>query len=124
MPAPLQHTTLHCSLTITPTRYTGGRDFGTVEAAADWHNYKLRWDVNEITMWVDNLLAFHATSAQWRTGTKRKASDLEAPFDQPFYFIFNIAVGGNWPGSEGAGSVPDDSVMQLLVDYIRVYEGE
>jgi beta-glucanase (GH16 family) len=41
------------------------------------------------------------------------------PFDLPQFFIFNIAVGGNWPGS------PDQTThfpQQMIIDYIRVYQ--
>jgi len=41
------------------------------------------------------------------------------PFDLPEFFIFNVAVGGNWPGS------PDQTTkfpQHLIVDYIRVYQ--
>ena len=34
--------------------------------------------------------------------TKQEGGDeitYPAPFDQPFYLQFNLAVGGNWPGN-------------------------
>jgi len=40
-------------------------------------------------------------------------------FDHRFFFILNVAVGGDWPGS------PDDTSLSfrkpMLVDYVRVY---
>ena len=42
-----------------------------------------------------------------------------APFRQPFFLIFNIAVGGNWPG------YPDASTtfpQKMIVDYVRIFE--
>ena len=43
------------------------------------------------------------------------------PFDQPFHWILNLAVGGAWGR---AGGPIDDSVFpqQLEVDWVRVYE--
>lgn len=41
-----------------------------------------------------------------------------AAFQKPFFLIFNIAVGGRWPG------YPDDSTnfpQRLVVDYVRVF---
>ncbi len=41
------------------------------------------------------------------------------PFRKPFFFIFNVAVGGNWPG------YPDRSTTfpkRMYVDYIRMFE--
>ena len=42
------------------------------------------------------------------------------PFSQPFYFLMNIAVGGNWGGLQGV----DDSIFPatMEVDYVRVYQ--
>ena len=42
-----------------------------------------------------------------------------AAFRKPFFLIFNVAVGGNWPG------YPDDATsfpQQMVVDYVRVFE--
>ena len=40
------------------------------------------------------------------------------PFDNPFFLIFNVAVGGNWPGSpDGSTQFP----QRLVVDYVRVF---
>jgi beta-glucanase (GH16 family) len=40
------------------------------------------------------------------------------PFDQPFYFLINLAIGGNFGGLE-----VDDAVFpqEYYVDYIKVY---
>ena len=42
-----------------------------------------------------------------------------APFDQPFYLIMNLAVGGNFFGNPDA-STPFPA--EMLVDYVRVYD--
>jgi hypothetical protein len=44
-------------------------------------------------------------------------ADFE-PFHHPFFFIFNIAVGGNWPGYPNAST---KFPQRLVVDYIRVF---
>ena len=48
-------------------------------------------------------------------------------FDEEFYFILNLAVGGNWPGNplDEDSSDGDATVFpqRLEVDYVRVYEG-
>ena len=55
--------------------------------------------------------------------TKQEGDDEKtypAPFDQPFYLQFNLAVGGNWPGN------PDETTdfenAELKVDYVKVYQ--
>ncbi len=39
-------------------------------------------------------------------------------FNAPFYFILNMAVGGDWPGPPNAAT---PNPAQMLVDYVRVY---
>ena len=42
-----------------------------------------------------------------------------APFKKPFFLIFNVAVGGNWPGyPDGSTEFP----QRMIVDYVRVFE--
>jgi beta-glucanase (GH16 family) len=46
------------------------------------------------------------------------AADL-AEFDERFFFIFNVAVGGNWPGNPDATTV---FPQKMIVDYVRVFQ--
>jgi beta-glucanase (GH16 family) len=66
----------------------------------------------------------------WSTSKKRgdkgvkasRAEDLHpwpAPFDQPFYIVMNVAVGGNFPGAPNAET---RFPAELVVDYVRVYD--
>lgn len=43
---------------------------------------------------------------------------LTAPFDMPFYFVINLAVGGKYPGDVGSDAIFPNA---FSVDYIRVY---
>ena len=46
-------------------------------------------------------------------------SASRAPFRKPFFLIFNVAVGGNWPG------YPDETTVfpqKMVVDYVRIFE--
>jgi len=82
---------------------------------SDFHVYALEWDVAEIRWYVDGLL-FAVRNAWSSTG-----GAFPAPFDRPFYVLFNVAVGGNYPGSPTAGTV---FPVSMEVDYVRVYSGE
>ena len=82
----------------------------------DFHVFALEWEPDEIRWYVDDVL-FHSET-EWFTTGKRDAMH-PAPFDQDFYLLINVAVGGHWPGS------PDDTSVfpqVLLVDYIRVFQ--
>jgi len=81
--------------------------------AQDFHLFTLEWEEGEIRWYVDG--EHYQTQTQWYTTN----GEFPAPFDQRFNLLFNLAVGGNWPGS------PDNSTIfpqQLFVDYVRVFK--
>jgi beta-glucanase (GH16 family) len=96
---------------------------------ADFHVYALEWEPGEIRWYVDGQ-RFAAQSFWWSSGktdgTKglkpAKESDLNpwpAPFDQPFYLVMNVAVGGKFLGK------PDKTTVfpaEMVVDYVRVFD--
>lgn len=88
--------------------YGNGTDFSQA-----FHVYAIEWEPNEFRWYVDGHL-FCTRTNWWSSG-----GDYPAPFDQPFYFILNVAVGGNWPG------YPDETTtfpQRMVVDWIRVYQ--
>ena len=40
-------------------------------------------------------------------------------FNAPFYFLLNLAVGGDWPGPPNETT---PSPAEMVVDYVRVYK--
>ena len=96
---------------------------------ADWHVYAVEWEPGEIRFYVDDVHT-NTQSFWWSCSTLVDGVGVEvpsashvnpwpAPFDQPFYIVMNVAVGGNFPG------VPDASTQfpaELVVDYVRVYD--
>ena len=99
-----------------PERASNSYDLPSGEDySQDFHNFALEWEPNEIRWYVDKKL-FHSAT-EWFTSTKN--ASYPAPFDQNFYLIVNVAVGGTWPGKPDASSV----FPQLMyVDYVRVYQ--
>lgn len=76
-----------------------------------FHTFAVERSPGVIRWFVDDLL--------YATKTTSDLGDFNWPFDERFHFIFNLAVGGNWPGN------PDDTTVfpqQLEVDYVRVYD--
>lgn len=90
------------------------------ESFADsFHLYTLEWEPGEIRWYIDGEL-YH-TANNWHSKHPSNADDFAypAPFDQDFFLILNISVGGGWPGN------PDESTsfpQQMLVDYVKVYQ--
>lgn len=83
-------------------------------ATAEFHAYAVEWDPGEIRWYVDDVL--YAVENYWFSET----ADYPAPFDRPFYVIFNVAVGGNLPGDPDSGT---RFPVSMEVDYVRVYSG-
>jgi len=81
--------------------------------ADDFHVFALEWEPGVMRWYVDGTL--YQTQTQWRSS----GGPFPAPFDQPFYLILNVAVGGQWPGPPDATTV---FPQRMLVDYVRVYQ--
>ncbi|HEY2910159.1 MAG TPA: glycoside hydrolase family 16 protein [Gemmataceae bacterium] len=96
---------------------------------AEFHTYTVEWEPGSIRWLVDGKQ--YAEQSFWwsaspgkdgKTAKPAREADLNtwpAPFDQPFYVVMNVAVGGRFLGN------PDKSTLfpaEMLVDYVRVYE--
>ncbi len=79
--------------------------------ADDYHTYAIEWETDEIRWYYDD--------EQYHTVTRKDVGDREWVFDQPFFIILNLAVGGQLPGPVGLDT---EFPTQYLVDYVRVYE--
>lgn len=83
----------------------------TQDFAQQFHVFSLLWDTNSIKIMVDDQVFMSATNANVTTGTY--------PFNAPFFLIFNVAVGGDWPGPPDANTV---FPQRMYVDYVRVFQ--
>lgn len=89
--------------------------------ANDYHVYSLIWEEDSIKWYVDGTFFFKVSKEQWYSVAA--PNNPNAPFDQPFYLIMNLAVGGHFDG--GLTPDPSDIPATMQVDYVRVYkEGE
>lgn len=88
--------------------------------ADEFHVFAVEWDPDEMRFYCDGIL--YKTVNDWFT--KREGYDeltFPAPYDQPYYIILNVAVGGSWPGNP-TFETPFDEKAQMVVDYVRVYQ--
>ncbi|MBF6640165.1 glycoside hydrolase family 16 protein [Flavobacterium sp. J49] len=76
-----------------------------------FHIYAIEWTKDKIEFFVDDQSVY--------TFAPELKNENTWPFDQPFFFIVNVAVGGNFGGHE-----VDDRIFpqEYLIDYIRVYQ--
>ena len=88
--------------------------------ADDFHIFALEWDPGEMRFYVDDRM-YYKTS-DWFTKKEGFGEvSYPAPYDQPFYMILNVAVGGVWPGNPDEYT-PFDEQAQMVVDYVKVYQ--
>ncbi len=83
------------------------------DSVTKFHVYALEWTTNQFSWYVDNT-RYETQSSWWSSG-----GPYPAPFNQPFYIIMNLAVGGKFDGN------PDESTVfpgDMQVDYVRVYK--
>jgi len=83
----------------------------TYNIADEFHTYAIEWDENQIDWFYDGQL--------YHTVNKADVGEREWVFDQPFFIILNLAVGGQLPGPVALDTV---FPTQYLVDYVRVFQ--
>lgn len=112
--------TLHFGEPHTQSQGTYTLSEDEADFAADFHVYACEWDPDEFRFYVDGNLFYTVNDWFSKTpGTSEPA--YPAPYDQPFYMILNLAVGGSWVGNPDATTQFGDNA-QLVVDYVRVYQ--
>jgi beta-glucanase (GH16 family) len=80
--------------------------------SASFHVYSIVWTSYRITWYVDDV--------QYHVMAIDNSASLSA-FQKQFFMIFNVAVGGKWPGSPDSFTV---FPQRMVVDYIRVFQDE
>jgi beta-glucanase (GH16 family) len=77
--------------------------------ADEFHVFSIVWTQNSIT-WLRDDVAYNTLDI-----TPANLSE----FKEKFFLIFNVAVGGNWPGSPDATTIYPQT---MYVDYVRVFQ--
>ncbi len=85
----------------------------------EYHTFSVEWEPGKINWYVDGKLIH--TENDWYSATEGQGEiTYPAPFDQPFYIILNLAVGGNWPGNPD--ETTDFDKAAFMVDYVKVFQ--
>ncbi len=110
----------HFSIHSTANNHTNGTeitsgavDLETIEE--EFHNFGILWSEKYIKFYVDEI-----DNVQFTFRRPTSATVDNWPFSNNFYFLMNIAVGGNWGGLEGVDTSIFPATME--VDYVRVYQ--
>ena len=86
---------------------------------SDFNTYAIDWTPAEIRAYVNDRHYF--------TFKNERLSNPDAdarhwPFDHPFHYVLNVAVGGGWGGQQGVD--PDIWPQRMEIDFVRTYECE
>jgi beta-glucanase (GH16 family) len=84
---------------------------GNAVLADDFHIFAVEWEAAAVRFYIDDTLYETQTPADVPAGSTWV-------FDQPFFLLLNVAVGGGWPGDPDATTVFPQT---MLVDYVRAY---
>ncbi len=92
-----------------PGRSGGNADGNTIiipDATMAFHTYSVEWSATAIKIYVDSQL-YHTV-----------ANSAGLPFNQNFFILLNMAMGGNFGGAVD----PAFNSATLEIDYVRVYQ--
>lgn len=97
------------------TYYTGENES---DFSDDFHVFTCDWEPGKITWYVDGV-KYHEENDWYSTTVGQGTFAYPAPFDQPFYIILNLAVGGSWVGNPNDETSFENNPYEI--DYVRVY---
>ncbi len=102
----------HLQQTKTYTLPTAG------DSVTNFHTYAVEWTTNSIKWLVDSNLI--QTWTTWSSST----GPYPAPFNQPFFLLMNLAIGGNYVSNPTDSQIIAGTAfpVEMQVDYVRVYD--
>jgi beta-glucanase (GH16 family) len=103
------HGTVHWNENGSHAQFGNSKVLSSGRFADEFHVFSIVWNQNSITWLLDNV--------PYNTVDITPAN--MSAFHNNFFLIFNLAVGGNWPGS------PDGTTVfpqKMYVDYVRVFQ--
>ena len=79
--------------------------------ADEFHVFSIEWEQDLIRWYLDDEEYFSIDP--------NDMNGADYPFNQPFFFILNVAVGGNWPGPPSEDTTFPEF---MAIDYVRVFQ--
>lgn len=99
----------------------------------DYHIITVEWDDNNLYMYYDlpGYTAANKRSARYFSRSVAASTEVNAPgtyFQKPFFFIFNLAVGGSFTNIFNPANItalPNaGDEAKMMVDWVRVYQAD
>lgn len=111
--------TIHYGNPHSESQGTAKTGAGESDFSDDFHTFACEWEPGVIKWYVDGKL-YHEESDWYSTTVGQGTLTYPAPFDQPFYIILNLAVGGSWVGYPNDDTSFENNPFEI--DYVRVYQ--
>lgn len=106
--------TMHSLYTVKVDKTNTPKKGGTAKINRDdWNTYGCEWDADKVVLTVNGKPA-HTYPRVPEKGEE------QWPYNQPFYFILSMQIGGNWVNGSGPTN-PDHYPAGMEIDWVRVY---
>ncbi|MDZ4748891.1 MAG: family 16 glycosylhydrolase [Saprospiraceae bacterium] len=105
--------TIHYGANTSEHEFNSGTKYldGQATFQDEFHVFSINWE--------NNLIEFLLDGEVYHTITPATLNGAAYPFNKNQFFIFNVAVGGNWPGSPDASTA---FPQHMIVDYVKVFQ--
>jgi beta-glucanase (GH16 family) len=91
----------------------------------DFHIWTLEWGEGLMRFYLDGRQYWEVKAGQWDTASPLAKSNPVAPFDQPFYIMANLAIGGGLSEKNNdKGVAANVTPAEFQIDWIRIYQCE
>jgi beta-glucanase (GH16 family) len=89
----------------------------------DFHIWTFEWGEGLMRFYLDGKQYWEVTADQLYSGSPKAKGNPVAPFDQSFYIMANLAIGGKLAEENNDKGIAVDSVpAEFVIDWIRIYE--
>lgn len=109
------HATIHTKAYNHVNNTQIGKAYYLPDAEKAYHVYSCEWNEDSVKVFVDNNHYFTFKN-------DRKGKFETWPYNHDFYLILNIAIGGGWGGAVDNTIFKNDTSVQMLIDYVRLYK--
>jgi beta-glucanase (GH16 family) len=103
------HGTLHWDNNGSYASTGGSNQLSSGRFSDEFHVFTIIWTDQRITWYRDDIEYYHVNTT----------AAAMSEFQEKYFFIFNVAVGGNWPGSPNSNTTFPQT---MAVDYVRVFQ--
>lgn len=89
----------------------------------DFHVWTLEWAKGLMRFYLDGRMYWEVRADQWYTASAKARGNPVAPFDQSFYLMANLAIGGRLAEENNDKGIAGDAVPAgFEIDWVRVYQ--